>query len=151
MEKNKFEVKQELWFVWGPLIFDFLLFILAMFMSGFLKWIGIVISLGLAGLVLWQSRPMFKNYKLILTPKEIKILDFKGNPVRTLEYKKVVAAAGGVKKSWKIYTYNFYFRVKGDEDLSFVLISTEPNLTAKFQNFLRVFVRRKIPVQILKG
>jgi len=150
MEK-RFEVKQDLWFVWGPLIFDLLLFVIALFMSGFFRWVGIIVSLGLAGLVLWQSRPMFKNFKLILTPKEIKVLDFRGNIVRKLDYKKVLGAVGGFKRTWKIYTYNFYFRVKGDEDLSFVLVSREPNLASKFQNFLKVFVRKKIPVQILKG
>ena len=57
----------------------------------------------------------------------------------------------GLKKTWIIYTYSFYFRVKGDEDLMFALISREAGLTGKFQNFVKVFVRKKIPVQIVKA
>ena len=61
------------------------------------------------------------------------------------------AAATGYKKTWKLYTYSFYFRVKGDEDLLFALISRQEGLTGRFQNFIKVFVRKKIPVQVVRG
>ncbi|GAB6076075.1 hypothetical protein [Desulfurobacterium crinifex] len=148
---KEFRVKQDLAFVIFPLTVDLLLFVSALFMGGFWRWIFIALAVIFAGFVLYQSRPIFKNFQLILTPKEIKVQDFRGNVVRRIDWKKVEGAAGGFKKTWLIYTYSFYFRVKGDEDLMFALISREAGLTGKFQNFVKVFVRKKIPVQIVKA
>ncbi|WP_163329401.1 hypothetical protein GFV12_00330 [Desulfurobacterium thermolithotrophum] len=148
---KEFRVKQESGVVLFPLIVDFLLLIGALFMDGIWRWIFIGLSLIFAGLVVYQSRPIFKNFQLVITPKEIKVLDFRGNVVRKIDWKKVEGAAAGFRKTWLIYTYSFYFRVKGDEDLLFSLISREAGLTGKFQNFIKVFVRKKIPVQVIKG
>jgi len=146
-----FRVKQDLTFVVIPLVFDLVVFFLALFMSGFWKWILMALSVGFAGLVLWQSRPMFKSFQLVLTPKEIRVLNFKGEVVRKLDWKKVEAVAAGYKRTWRIYSYSFYFRVKKDEDLLFALVSREEGLAGKFQNFVKVFVRKRIPVQVVKG
>jgi len=148
---EKFKVKQDLSFVLVPLVFSLLVFIGALFMSSFWKWGFILLSLVFAGVVLWQSRPFLKNFELVITPKEIVVKDFRGKTVRQLEWKKVEAAAAGYKKTWLIYTYSFYFKVKGDEDLLFALITRTPNLAKKFQQFVRVFVRKKVPVQLVKA
>ena len=64
---KEFRVKQDLTFVVIPLVFDLVVFFLALFMSGFWKWILMALSVGFAGLVLWQSRPMFKSFQLVRT------------------------------------------------------------------------------------
>jgi hypothetical protein len=148
---KEFKVKQDVTFVVIPLVIDLLVFVGALFIDGFFKWILIALSLGFAGVVLWQSRPIYRNYQLLLTPKEIKVLNLKGEVVRRLDWKKVEAAAAGYKKTWKIYSYSFFFRVKKDEDLLFALISREEGLAGKFQNFIKIFVRKRIPVQIVKN
>jgi hypothetical protein len=148
---KEFRVKQELSFVAVPLIFDLLLLVGALFVSGIWKFVLIAMALGFAGLVLWQARPIFKSFELLLTPKEIIVKSFNGKVVRRIDWKKVEAAVGGYKKTWLLYTYSFYFRVKGEEDLMFVLISRTPNLTSKFQQFIKVFVRKRIPVQVVKA
>ncbi len=146
-----FKVKQDMLFVYIPLTFDLLLLIAAIFMPGFWKVIGVVMAIGFAGFVLWQSRFMFKNFEMELSPREIIVRNFRGREVRKLSWKNVETAATGYKKTWKIYTYSFYFRVKGDEDLLFPLISREEGISSKFQNFVKVYVRKKIPVQLVKG
>ncbi len=148
---EKFRVKQDLSFVLVPLIFSLLVFVGALFMSSFWKWGFILLSLVFAGVVLWQSRPFFKNFELVITPKEIYVNDFRGKTVRQLKWGKVEAVATGYRKNWLIYTYSFYFKVKGEEDLLFALITRTPNLAGKFQKFVKVFVRKKIPVQLVKA
>jgi len=144
--------KQDLAFVAVPLIFDLLFFVLGLFMPGLIwKLLFCGAAVVFAAVVLWQSRPILKNFLLKITPKEIEVKDFRGNTVRRLDWKKVEAAAAGYKKNWLLYTYSFYFRVKGDEDLLFGLITREPNLASKFQQFVKVFVRKKVPVQVVKA
>ncbi len=151
MERKEFRVKQDILFIAVPLIFDFLFLIGALFLSSPWKWILSALALIFAGVVIWQSRPFLKNFELVLTPKGLKVRDFRGNTVREVEWKKVEAAAAGYKKTWLIYTYSFYFRVKGDEDVLFGLVTREQGLTGKFQQFMKVFVRKKIPVQVVKA
>ncbi|WP_456342597.1 hypothetical protein [Thermovibrio sp.] len=149
---KEFRVKQDLMFVVVPLVFDLLLFAGALvFTSGLWRVLLILLSLGFAGLVLWQARPILKGFELIVNPKEVIVKDFRGNTVRRIEWKRIEAAVAGYKKTWLLYTYSFYFRVKGDEDLLFALISRTPGLTGKFQQFVRVFVRKKVPVQVVKA
>ncbi len=151
MERKEFRVKQDILFVAVPLIFDFLFLIVAHFLSSPWRWILAALALIFAGIVIWQFRPFLKSFELLLTQKGIKVKDFRGNTVREVEWKKVEAAAAGFRKTWLIYTYSFYFRIKGDEDVLFGLVSREPGLTAKFQQFMKVFVRKKIPVQVVKS
>ncbi|RUM44658.1 MAG: hypothetical protein DSY35_01740 [Desulfurobacterium sp.] len=148
---KEFKVKQDLAFVVVPLVLNLIVFTGALFMNGLFKWILILLSLGFIGVILWQSRPAFQNYQLVLTPKEVKVLNLKGEVVRKVDWKKVEAVAASYKKTWKIYSYSFFFKVKKDEDLPFALISREKGLTGKFQNFIRVFVRKRIPVRIVKA
>ncbi len=149
---KEFRVKQDLMFVFVPLAFDLLLFVGALvFTGGFWRVSLVLLSLIFAGIVLWQSRPILKAFELIVTPKEVIVKDFRGNIVRRLEWKRVEAAVAGYKKTWLLYTYSFYFRVKGDEDLLFALISRVPGLAGKFQQFVKVFVRKKVPVQVVKA
>ena len=147
---KEFRVKQDRLFLVLPLTINLILLLLSLLLPGILKILGVALTFGLAGYMLWQSRPILKNYELILTPKEIIVKDFRGNTVRKLEWKKVEAAAAGVKKNWKIFTYSFYFRVKGEEDLMFALITREEGLTGKFQSFVKIAPRKKVPVQIVK-
>ena len=151
MERREFRVKQDILFIAVPLIFDFLFFIGALFLSSPWNWILGALALVFAGVVIWQSRPFLKSFELLLTPKGIKVRDFRGKTVREVDWKRVEAAAAGYKKTWLIYTYSFYFRVKGDEDVLFGLVSREPGLTGKFQQFMKVFVRKRIPVQVVKS
>ena len=72
---KEFRVKQDLAFVVIPLVLNLIVFVGALFIDGFFKWILIALSLGFAGVVLWQSRPIYRNYQLLLTPKEIKVLN----------------------------------------------------------------------------
>ncbi|SMP15658.1 hypothetical protein SAMN06265339_1405 [Desulfurobacterium pacificum] len=148
---KEFRVKQDPLFIGLPLFVDLVLLILALFLPGIWKVIGVVLALGFAGYVLWQSRPILKNYELVLTPKEVIVKDFRGNVVRRVEWKKVEAAAAGVKKTWKMLTYSFFFRVRGDEDIMFALVTREEGLTGKFQSFMKVTPRKKVPVQIVKA
>jgi len=149
---KEFRVKQDLMFVVVPLVFDLLLFVGALvFTSGFWRIALILLSLIFAGVVLWQARPIFRAFELVVTPKEVLVKDFRGNTVRRVEWKRIEAAVAGYKKTWLLYTYSFYFRVRGDEDLMFALISRVPGLTGKFQQFVRVFVRKKVPVQVVKA
>ncbi len=148
---KEFRVKQDSLFIGLPLIVDLVLLISALFLPGIWKAIGAGLALGLAGYVLWQSRPLLKNYELVLTSKEIIVKDFRGNAIRKVEWKKVEAAAAGVKKTWKILTYSFFFRVKGEEDVMFALVTRENGLTGKFQSFMKVTPRKKVPVQIVKA
>ncbi|GEM_PF-957020 len=148
---KEFRVKQDSLFIGLPLIVDLVLLISALFLPGIWKAIGAGLALGFAGYVLWQSRPLLKNYELVLTSKEIIVKDFRGNAIRKVEWKKVEAAAAGVKKTWKILTYSFFFRVKGEEDVMFALVTREEGLTGKFQSFMKVTPRKKVPVQIVKA
>lgn len=138
-------------FVVVPLIFDLLFFIVGLFMPGLWKLAFAAVALIMAGVVLWQARPFLKQFQLTVTPKEVTVKDFRGNTVRKLDWKRVEAVAAGYKKNWMLYTYSFYFRVRGDEDLLFGAITREPGLTGKFQQFVKVFVRKKVPVQVVKA
>jgi protein-S-isoprenylcysteine O-methyltransferase Ste14 len=62
---KEFKVKQDMLFVIVPLLFNLVVFISALLMESIWKWILIALSIGFAGLVLWQSRPLFKNFQLI--------------------------------------------------------------------------------------
>ncbi|SMO71580.1 hypothetical protein SAMN06269117_12136 [Balnearium lithotrophicum] len=150
MEK-RLEFKQNLIFFAVPLTFDLLFLVGALFLSFPINLILGLVAVIFAGVVVWQSRPFLKNYELTLTPKFLEVRDFRKNLVRKIEWNKVEAAAAGYKKSWLLYTYSFYFRVKGDEDLLFGLITRQEGLTSKFQQFMKVFVRKRIPVQVVKG
>ena len=152
MKEKEFRVKQDLLFVVVPLMFNLLLLAGALvFTGGIWRILLVLTALIFTGVILWQSRPMFKAFELIVTPKEIIVKDFRGKVVKRLDWKRVEAAVAGYKKTWLIYTYSFYFRVKGDEDLLFALISRTPGLANKFQQFVRVFVRKKVPVQVVKA
>ncbi len=151
MEKREFRVKQDILFIAVPLIVDFLFLVGALFLSSPWNWILSALALIFAGIVIWQSRPFLKNFELILTPKGLRVKDFRGKTVREVEWKKVEAAAAGYKKTWLICTYSFYFRVRGDEDVLFGLVTREQGLTGKFQQFMKIFVRKKIPVQVVKA
>ncbi|RUM90003.1 MAG: hypothetical protein DSZ26_03925 [Thermovibrio sp.] len=150
MEK-RLEFKQDLIFFAIPLTFDLLFLVGALFLSFPFNLILGLVAIIFAGVVVWQSRPFLKNYELTLTSKFLEVRDFRRNLVRKIEWSKVEAAAAGYKKSWLLYTYSFYFRVKGDEDLLFGLITRREGLTSKFQQFMKVFVRKRIPVQVVKG
>jgi hypothetical protein len=150
MEK-RLEFKQDLIFFAVPLTFDLLFLAGALFLSFPFNLILGLVAVIFAGVVVWQSRPFLKNYQLILTPKFLEVRDIRKNTVRKIDWNKVEAAAAGYKKSWLLYTYSFYFRVKGDEDLLFGLITRQEGLTSKFQQFMKVFVRKRIPVQVVKG
>jgi hypothetical protein len=148
---KELKLQQDMLFVFVPLFFDLLLLVAALFMSGFWRIAGVLMALGFAGFVLWQSRFMFKNFKMLVTPKGITVVDFFGKVVRKLDWKNVEAVAAGYKKTWKLYTYSFYFRVKGEEDLLFPLISREEGVTGRFQTFVKTRVRKRVPVQLVKG
>ncbi|MEO2082723.1 MAG: hypothetical protein ABGX12_01710 [Desulfurobacteriaceae bacterium] len=148
---KELRLKQDPLFIVVPLFFDLLLFVGALFMSGIWKYVGIVMAVTFAVIVLWQSRPLLRNFELLVRPREIIVKDFRGKAVRRLDWKKVEGVAAGFKRTWKLYTYSFYFRVRGEEDLLFVLVSREEGLTAKFQKFVKVFVRKKVPVQTVKA
>ncbi len=150
MEK-RLEFKQDLIFFAVPLTFDLLFLAGALFLSFPFNLILGLVAVIFAGVVVWQSRPFLKNYQLILTPKFLEVRDIRKNTVRKIDWNKVEAAAAGYKKSWLLYTYSFYFRVKGDEDLLFGLITRQEGLTLKLQQFMKVFVRKRIPVQVVKG
>ena len=150
MEK-RLEFKQDLIFFAVPLTFDLLFLVGALFLSFPFNLILGLIAVIFAGVVIWQSRPFLKNYQLILTPKFLEVRDIRKNTVRKIDWNKVEAAAAGYKKSWLLYTYSFYFRVRRDEDLLFGLMTRREGLTSKFQQFMKVFVRKRIPVQIVKG
>jgi len=151
MEKRELRIKQDLLFFAVPLTFDLLFLIGALFLSFPWNLILGILALVFAGIVIWQSRPFLKNFELVLTPKFVEVRDFRGRGVRRIEWKKVEAVAAGHKKSWFVFIYSFYFRVKGDEDLLFGLVSRKEGLTSKLQQFVKVFVRKKIPVQVVKG
>jgi hypothetical protein len=121
MEK-RLEFKQDLIFFAVPLTFDLLFLAGALFLSFPFNLILGLVAVIFAGVVVWQSRPFLKNYQLILTPKFLEVRDIRKNTVRKIDWNKVEAAAAGYKKSWLLYTYSFYFRVKGDEDLLLSLI-----------------------------
>jgi len=150
MKEKELKLRQDVAFIVVPLIFDLLLLIGALFLDGFLRIAFALLSIIFAAILLWQSRPMLKNFELTLTPKGITVKDFLGRTVRKVDWKSVEAAAAGYKRVWLLYTYSFYFRVKGDEDVMLALLTRVPDLTSKFQQFLKVFVRKKIPVQIVK-
>ncbi|WP_457679348.1 hypothetical protein [Thermovibrio sp.] len=148
---KEFRVKQDLLFVVVPLTVALLMFVGALFMGGIGRIVFIALSLIFAGVVLWQSRPILKGFELVVNPKEIVVKDFFGKEVRRVEWKRVEAVAAGYKKTWMIYTYSFYFRVKKDEDLIFALISRTPGLASRFQQFVRTFVRKRVPIQVVKA
>ncbi len=149
--KRELRFKQDIAFFAVPLAFDLLFLIGAPFLSFPWNLILGLLALIFAGIVVWQSRPFMKNFELVLTPQFAEVRNFTGKTVRKVSWKKVEAAAGGYKKTWLVFTYSFFFRVKGDEDIVFGLVSRQQGLANKFQQFLKVFVRKKIPVQIVKG
>jgi len=149
--KRELRFKQDIAFFAVPLAFDLIFLIGAPFLSFPWNLILGLLALIFAGIVVWQSRPFMKNFELVLTPQFAEVRNFTGKTVRKVSWKKVEAAAGGYKKTWLVFTYSFFFRVKGDEDIVFGLVSRQQGLANKFQQFLKVFVRKKIPVQIVKG
>jgi hypothetical protein len=149
-KKNELRFKQDIAFFVVPLVFDLIMLVGALFLSFPWNLIIGLLSLIFAGIVIWQSRPFLKNFELVLTPQFAEVRNFTGKTVRKVNWKKVEAAAAGYKKTWLIFTYSFFLRVKGDEDLLFGLVSRQEGLTGKFQQFLKVFVRKKIPIQIVR-
>jgi hypothetical protein len=150
--RQDFTVKQDMLFVAVPLGFN-LLFLLAslLFTGGVFRLILSLLALGFAGFVLWQSRFMFSNYRLSLTQKGVEVANIFGKTVRRVDWRKVEGVAAGYKRTWKLYAYSFYFRVKKEEDVPFSLISREENLANKLSGYIKVFVRRRIPVKLVKG
>ncbi|SNR72163.1 hypothetical protein [Desulfurobacterium atlanticum] len=148
---KRFEVKQSLLFMAIPVTIDTAILIGAIISHGILRFLLLGILVALLYLLYKQLKPTLTNFKFIMTPKFIRIENFKGDTVREVDWKKVEAAAAGYKVAFKkIYFYNFYFRIKKEEDLIFAVTSTQPDLAAKFQQFIKVFVRKKIPIQIVK-
>jgi len=147
---KEFKVKQNLMLFLIPGIIDLTLIIIGILSTGIARYIFLGVAAAFLGLIIYQARPIFRNYCLILTPREIKILDLRGKTVRKVDWKKVEGVAAGYKKLLFIYMYSFYFRVKGEEDTNFLLNSRQVDLSQKLKNFVKVFVRRNIPVQVVK-
>ncbi|WP_457570293.1 hypothetical protein [Desulfurobacterium sp.] len=148
---KRFEVSQEPLFIALPIVIDVLFLIAAIMAHGILRLLLFGILVALLYLLYRQLKPILTNYRFVMTPKSIWIENFSGKKVREVDWKKVEAAAAGYKVTLKkIYLYNFYFRVKKEEDLIFAVTTTKPDLASRFQNFIKVFVRKKIPIQIVK-
>ena len=148
---KEFHVKQNLTIFAIPVAIDVLIFILGAISSGIFRFILLGIAAAFLGVIIYQSKPILKSFALKLTPKEVRVLDFTGKTVRRVDWRRVEGAAAGRRKILFINMYSFYFRVKGDEDINFILNSRESDLSQKFRNFIRVFVRRNVPVQIVKS
>ncbi|WP_457567932.1 hypothetical protein [Desulfurobacterium sp.] len=150
-QDKRFEVSQEPLFIALPVFIDVLFLIAALAAHGILRILLLGILVALLYLLYRQLKPVLTSYRFVMTPKTIWIENVAGKKVREVDWKKVEAAAAGYKVTLKrIYLYNFYFRVKKEEDLIFAVTTMKPDLASRFQNFIRVFVRKKIPVQIVK-
>ncbi len=148
---KEFKAKQNLMLFLIPGLIDLLLFIVAVLSHGITRYLFAGIAVAFLGLLIYQARPIFRNFCIILTPKEVKVLNIKGNTVRKVDWRKVEGVAAGYKKLLFIYVYSFYFRVKGEEDINFIVNSRNDDLSQKLRNFVKVFVRRNIPVQVVKS
>ncbi|OMH40290.1 hypothetical protein [Desulfurobacterium indicum] len=150
-QSKRFEVSQEPLFIALPIVIDVLFLIATIVAHGILRFLLFGILVALLYLLYRQLKPILTNYRFVMTPKSVWIENFSGKKVREVNWKKVEAAAAGYKVTLKkIYLYNFYFRVKKEEDLIFAVTTTKPDLALKFQKFIKVFVRKKIPIQIVK-
>ncbi len=148
---KRFEVKQSLLFMAIPVTIDIIILIGAILATGILRFLLLGILVALLYLLYKQLKPTLTNFRFVMTSKYVRVENFKGDIVRELDWKNVEAAAAGYKVALKkIYFYNFYFRVKKEEDLIFAVTTTQSDLASKFQQFIKVFVRKKIPIQIVK-
>jgi hypothetical protein len=150
MQVKGFVIRQDMRFVWFPVGLNVILLVSSIVVGGIVGILGVVFSLILSWMIIRQSKFMFINNRMEVSKDGVKIYNFRGSLNKKINWKNVVGVAIGEKKTWKMWVYNFYFRMKGEEDVSAVFVTFFPELGVRFKNFVRIFVRHRIPVQVVR-
>ncbi len=148
---KRLKLKQDMLFILAPVSVDILALIFAALTHGIFRYVFLLMFLVFTGLFLYQVRPIIKLFSIVIGQKNVQTFNILDKMNREIDWKRIQGVAIGYKKVSLIYIYNIYFRVKGKEDLSFALISRNKNLGPDVQRFIKVFVRRGIPVQMVKA